>query len=123
MKKWAAALVPALLLLGVGAPVVHAHARLVSAQPAQDATIKASPAALVVEFSEALEPAFSTLAITAPADAAGKLGPATPAESDGSALTAPVAEPLAPGRYTVVWNILSKDGHKMKGSYQFTIAP
>jgi methionine-rich copper-binding protein CopC len=29
--------------------------------------------------------------------------------------------PLAPGRYTVRWNVLAIDGHRTEGDYAFTV--
>ena len=31
--------------------------------------------------------------------------------------------PLAPGRYTVTWNVLAVDGHRTRGDYVFTVKP
>jgi hypothetical protein len=41
---------------------------------------------------------------------------------DGAVLTATLAEPLAPGTYTVEWTALGSDGHPVQGSYQFAVS-
>jgi methionine-rich copper-binding protein CopC len=40
---------------------------------------------------------------------------------DGKTLSAPLARPLAAGAWTVNWRIASSDGHRMTGSYGFTV--
>ncbi len=47
-------------------PAVWAHAHLKAQQPAANATVDASPEALILTFSEGIEPAFSGVTLTGP---------------------------------------------------------
>ncbi|AGB74255.1 MULTISPECIES: copper homeostasis periplasmic binding protein CopC [Rhizobium] len=99
-----------------------AHAHLKSAVPAADGTVKSAPSELDLTFSESLNVKFSGVKITGPDKATAKTGEAMLMNS-GTTLMVPVADKLAPGKYTVEWHVLSTDGHKTNGSYSFTIAP
>lgn len=100
-----------------------AHAHLKSADPAESATLSAPPPVLKLQFSEGLELKFSGIKVTGPAKDEVKLGPATLGAGGDTGLEVPVTGALAPGKYQVEWHILSKDGHKTKGSYSFTVKP
>lgn len=100
-----------------------AHAHLKAEAPAHDAVVAAAPTSLRLEFSEALELAFSGVALS---DAAGNsiaTGAATLAPDSNMVLLVPLGSRLAAGVYTVTWHALSRDGHKSKGSYSFTVRP
>ncbi|MBN9507622.1 MAG: copper resistance protein CopC [Alphaproteobacteria bacterium] len=111
----------ALSLLTAGGPA-FAHALLQHAEPAVGATVAAAPAALLLEFSESVEPAFCKIMLT---DAHGKpvaVGPAHTDPKDATHLL--VALPrLAAGKYTVHSHATSTDTHKTQGAYSFTGAP
>jgi copper resistance protein C len=100
-----------------------AHAHLKAEVPAQDAIVATAPAALRLEFSEALELEFSGVTLS---DASGKnvaTGTASLAPDSNMALLITLNGRLAAGVYTVAWHALSRDGHKTKGSYSFTVRP
>ena len=94
----------------------QAHAHLVKASPAENATV-ARPAVLHLEFSEKLEPKFSA-AVLMKADGGAV---AVSSKAAGKAIDATPKAPLAPGRYMVMWHALSADGHKSNGQYNFTV--
>ena len=100
-----------------------AHANLDSATPAIAGTVTASPTELDLKFSEALELKFSGMKVVGPDSAAVATGVAFLAKGDESTLVVPVSATLAAGTYTVDWHVLSKDGHKTRGSYTFTVKP
>jgi methionine-rich copper-binding protein CopC len=100
----------------------QAHAFLTTATPAVGSTISASPAELDCNFTEALEPAFSTLTIQNAAGAqlgAGKMHLA-PGDAKRMVLDLPH---LPPGVYHVTWHATSVDTHRTEGHFSFTIAP
>ena len=116
-------LLPAALAISIAlAGPAMAHAHLKSAVPAADGTVKTTPSKLDLTFSEALNVKFSGIEITGPNKAIVKTGEAMLMNS-GTTLMVPVTDKLAPGKYTVEWQVLSTDGHKTNGSYSFTIAP
>ncbi len=95
-----------------------AHARLVSATPAPNSTV-AVTRALSLTFSERAVPAFSGFDVV---NAAGdKVAIETAVAEDGKTLTGALARPLTTGAYRVDWHIASSDGHRMTGSYTFSV--
>lgn len=95
-----------------------AHARLVSATPAPNSTVAATRT-LSLTFSERTVPAFSGFDVV---NAAGeKVAIRTSVAEDGKTLNGTLARPLAAGSYRVDWRIASSDGHRMTGSYTFTV--
>ena len=95
-----------------------AHARLVSATPAPNGTVAATRT-VSLTFSERTVPAFSGFDIV---NATGeKVAVRTTVAEDGKTLTGALARPLVAGAYRVDWRIASSDGHRMTGSYTFTV--
>lgn len=104
--------------VAVAAGPAAAHARLVSATPAPDATV-AAPRTISLTFSERAVPAFSGFDVV---NAAGeKVAIRTAVAADGKTLTGTLARPLAAGTYSVQWRLASSDGHRMTGSYAFSV--
>lgn len=105
------------------AGTAYAHPKLVSASPAANATV-AKPARVELHFSEKLMPAFSKADLTMaamPGMAAMKMPSTAALASDGRTLVITPKGPLAPGRYTVAWHVVSMDTHKVAGSYAFAV--
>jgi hypothetical protein len=101
---------------------VLAHARLVKSEPARHAALDAPPRAVRLWFSERLEPSFAHLTVT---DAQGRAmddGSAKVAADDPKELSVELSD-LPPGTYTVTYDVLSVDGHKVKQSFPFTVKP
>jgi|KBSMisStaDraftv2_1062788.scaffolds.fasta_scaffold1363606_2 methionine-rich copper-binding protein CopC len=96
-----------------------AHAFLERASPAAGENVRSSPAKIELHFSEALEGAFSSIAVT---DSAGLDMSAGPSVANGSALSLPLKN-LKPGRYRVSWHAVSIDTHRSEGKYNFLVAP
>lgn len=95
-----------------------AHARLASATPAPNSTVAAT-STLSLTFNERTVPAFSGFDIV---NAAGeKVAVRTSVAQDGKTLTGALARPLVVGAYRVDWRIASSDGHRMTGSYTFSV--
>lgn len=95
-----------------------AHARLVGATPAPNSTVSATQS-VTLTFSERTVPAFSGFDVV---NSAGeKVAIRTSVAEDGKTLTGALARPLAAGDYRVDWRIASSDGHRMTGSYTFSV--
>lgn len=105
----------ALALLAAGPAA--AHAKLVSATPAESAAGPA-PRQIVLQFSEKLLPKFSSFELS-------RGGAAVPVKvsvgKDRLSLVGVPAKPLAPGAYDVKWHAATGDAHKMQGGYSFTV--
>ena len=117
MRILALALVlPALLL---GAPAARAHAFLDHASPAVGSTVQRAPAAISLWFSEELEPAFSTVSVV---DQAGhRVDSGVQLDAQDATLLRVSLKPLPPGRYKVIWHVVSVDTHTTEGSFTFTV--
>jgi len=105
------------------AGTANAHPKLVSASPAANATV-AKPARIELHFSEKLMPAFSKADLTMaamPGMAAMKMASAAALSSDGRTLVITPKSPLPSGRYSVAWNVVSTDTHKVAGTYVFAV--
>jgi methionine-rich copper-binding protein CopC len=101
---------------------VFAHAHLKSASPAPKAVVKSAPKEVSINFTEALEPRFSTIAVKDSAGAQVDAGDVHVAPDDAKHL-AVTLKALTPGTYTVIWHATSIDTHKSEGSYVFEVAP
>jgi methionine-rich copper-binding protein CopC len=106
------------LLLGGYAPA-YAHAMLEHASPGAGATLAQAPKMVVLDFSEALEPAFSATNVS---DVAGHDMTAAEVTVAGNRMSLAL-KVLAPGVYKVVWHAVSVDTHRTQGSYEFTVKP
>ncbi len=118
---------PALaLILGLTAlspRVVLAHGRLKSSTPAAGAHLGAVPRELRLDFSESAELTFTMVRLVGPDGRAVSLGPlGYAADSRRSILTA-VGSPMIAGTYTVTWQMAGDDGHPVRGTYDFVVAP
>ena len=112
-----ALLLPALLF---GAPAARAHAFLDHASPAVGSTVQRAPAAVSLWFSQELEPAFSTVSVVDQAGHRVDGGDARLDAKDATLLRVPL-KPLPPGRYKVIWHVVSVDTHTTEGSFTFTV--
>jgi methionine-rich copper-binding protein CopC len=95
-----------------------AHARLIGATPAPDSTVAATRT-VGLTFSERSVPAFSGFDVIN--DAGEKVAVEVTFSEDGKTMTGTLARPLAAGAYRVDWRIASSDGHRMTGSYTFSV--
>ena len=109
------------------ATAAQAHPKLVTSSPAANAVV-ASPTVVELHFSEALVGQFSgiDLAMTdmpgmkmkAPmkmAEVKAVVGP------DGKTLAAKMARPLSAGTYKLDYHVVSKDTHRIAGTYTFKV--
>lgn len=110
-------LLPAMLL---AAPQAFAHAFLSHANPSVGAELHASPPAVVISFTEAVEPSFSTIEVDGPG---GKVATGTPKALSGGRQLSVTLPKLTPGTYTVIWHATSVDTHKTEGKFNFTLMP
>ena len=110
----------AIAFAGVSAGTAQAHATLQSSQPQASSTLDSAPKAIRLQFNEALEPAFSKITLS---DSSTKQIPLPKTEldkADSKAMVATVPA-LGPGQYHVKWSTLTRDGHKTKGEFDFTV--
>jgi methionine-rich copper-binding protein CopC len=103
-------------------PAAWAHAFLDHASPPVGSTVRASPPAVKLWFTQELEPAFSRVRVEV--DGGGKRVDKDDATVDADATLLQVSLPkLEPGRYRVTWRVLSVDTHVTEGDFTFDVAP
>jgi hypothetical protein len=120
VRQWVIGIVTT-AALSLSATSAFAHAHLETSMPEANATV-ASPASVMLHFTEPLEARFSGFEIT---DAQGHVvnAPSHPDAANAAVLVATPAAPLAPGLYHVGWHIVAQDGHRMRGTFDFTVRP
>jgi copper resistance protein C len=99
-----------------------AHAFLDHAAPSVGSTVRGSPAEVRVWFTEALEPAFSTLRVVDQGGAQVDQGNKAVDPGERTLLKVSL-RPLPPGSYKVFWRVLSVDAHTTEGSFSFSVSP
>ena len=112
-----------LCLFGVagGPAAASAHAFLQTSVPAVGSTVRTSPTEVAIDFTEGVEPAFSSIVVT---DSRGvRVDRGEPHLEAGDAHLATGLRPLSPGRYLVTWHAVAVDTHRTEGSFGFTVAP
>lgn len=106
-----------LMFAAVPSALAHAHPKVV--KPAPDSTGPA-PSSISITFSEAVEPKFSSIQL---ADEKGKSvdsEASRPNPNDPKTLILAVPK-LTAGTYIVHWANVAVDGHRLEGSYKFTV--
>jgi len=113
-------LAAAALFLAWTHPPAFAHAELRRATPAAGGTVEAAPAEIVLNFSERLEIAFSSVVVR---DALGRRVDKQDSHVDpADRTTMRVSVPnLTKGTYIVVWRALTTDTHRTEGAFAFQI--
>lgn len=103
-----------------GASPARAHASLDSSSPAAFAVLEQSPDSVRLRFTEPPQPGLSTLRLIDGANRDVPVGPLEAAPDDARSVTASV-DPLPDGVYVVVWSVVSGDGHRVSGSFAFSV--
>jgi methionine-rich copper-binding protein CopC len=101
----------------------EAHAFLEHASPPVGGTASAPPKEIRLQFSEAIEPAFSHIKLATKAGDAVEIGPVSIDPNNSTQLVAAVPFALAPGAYKVSWRVVSVDTHSTEGDYTFEVKP
>jgi methionine-rich copper-binding protein CopC len=112
------ALVLAFAGLTVAAPA-SAHDEFISSDPAADAALEELPAQLTLTFSGALaaDPGATELQVT---DAGGTSLTDGDPVVEGTTVTQALTG-AASGVVTVLWKVVSSDGHPISGEFDFTV--
>lgn len=109
----------ALTLVFALAPAALAHAHPKIMKPAPD-SVGPAPSSVSITFSEAVEPKFSSIQLTDEKGNALSTETSRPAPNDPTTLLLAVPK-LTPGIYIVHWANVAVDGHRLDGSYKFTV--
>ena len=106
-------------VLSVSASPAHAHDELLGSSPAAEATVEGLPTEITLTFSAAIatDAGASEVQVT---DAAGTSLVAEAPTAQDNVLTQAL-EGEASGPVTVLWKVVSSDGHPISGQYAFTV--
>ena len=107
--------------LGLATPA-YAHASLDTSDPAAGAVLDASPAAIMLRFTEAVGITDDALRLFDADGDAVVIGRPGRLAGSSSSLTAAVPT-LADGLYVVAWRAVSADSHPVSGAFTFTVGP
>ncbi len=113
---------PALAILLFGMAEAGAHAFLDHADPRVGSTVRNPPTQVRIWFTENLEPAFSSIQVVNEGGQRVDKGDSQADPSDPALLRISLPS-LAPGRYKVIWRVLSVDTHVTDGDFTFRVAP
>lgn len=109
--------------VGAGTLLTHraalAHAQLHRATPPVGGNVATAPTEVMLEFTQSIEPRFSSIVVR---DAAGRQvdqGNARAGNNDPRRFLVDLSN-LSPGTYKVVWSVMSVDTHRSEGSFNFT---
>lgn len=115
--RWTALLVG--LLCGLAVPA-WAHAIIVKAQPASGASMTGPDVDVVFTFNVRVDAVRSKLTLTHPDGTTSEIA-LIPDPSP--AVLAGRITGLAPGNYSIRWQVLATDGHITRGDIPFVVAP
>ncbi|QOR71316.1 copper resistance protein CopC [Ruania alkalisoli] len=94
-----------------------AHSALISSDPEDGAVLDTPPTEVVLTFNEDILEMGTSIEVTGPDGAeAGEGDPVL----NGPEVTQPLAADLAAGEYTMIWRVVSADGHPIDGELTFT---
>jgi copper transport protein len=124
LGRTAPLLIIALFTLAMFLPVrsALAHASLLRSEPAQGSVLAAPPEEIVLEFTEALDPGFTTVELRDINSAVVVPGPGKIDADNDLILRLAIPTDLPDGTYVAVWRARSLvDGHVTVGSVGFSI--
>ncbi len=108
-------IIPLLLSLVTGE--ASAHAFLDHAEPRVGNTVATAPREVTLWFTQKLEPAFSSIAVT---NSAGQRVDTGKTRVSGNQMSVSLRSGGA-GTYRVKWRVLSVDAHTTDGSFTFRV--
>lgn len=109
------------LIMSLMPGMVFAHAHLLSQTPVADSAVAQIPGHILLNFSEGVEPAFSGVTLTGPAQQKVAVNNVSVEENNNKQLIVPLNATLTAGEWRVDWHVVSVDGHKTHGSYRFHV--
>jgi methionine-rich copper-binding protein CopC len=112
----------AMIAIDIMPGMALSHALLSEAVPLVGGTVPASPKEIRLTFTEALEPGFSGIDLTAAGGRPIATGPAVVDARNDKQLVLALPQ-LAAGTYRVHWHVVSIDTHRTEGEYSFVVKP
>jgi methionine-rich copper-binding protein CopC len=115
----ATAALAVLAVLGVAAPA-SAHDQLLSTDPEDGSTVATMPAAVTLTFNDLVQDAGAEANQVRVMDASCTVISDGDVQITDNVVTQPVSG-SATGPVTVLWRIVSRDGHPVSGEFSFTV--
>ena len=115
------ALVCVAAVLGGTSRQVSAHAELEASNPSANSVLEVGPAAIVLDFDEAIETPLTSVALYDGDGASFPLGPPAAGGDDTIVQVLLDGESLVDGVYAVIWRVTSADGHVIDGAFSFQV--
>ncbi len=113
------AALPVVLLCALALPAdASAHARLVRTVPADGAVLASPPRDVRIVFDDTVRVSSGIRAIR---NDGGSVAAGTARMTGGNTLLIPLRAGLQDGDYTVLWRVLSDDGHTLSGVFAFGV--
>ena len=110
------------IALVIGLPVLAApaaaHSELRAVVPADDARLAGPPAEVALEFNERLNARYTTVVVTHTDGTAAATGEVS---VSGARATRSLRPGLPTGTYTVAYQVVSVDGHPVRGATTFAV--
>ena len=100
--------------------MASAHTELESASPAPDSTATAAVTSISLKFTQAVTPADPAIQLFDEQGRPVAVGPVT-SSPDGATITTTLPQPTGNGRFGVLWQIVSADGHTLSDSFEFVV--
>ena len=107
-------------MLLIAAATAWGHAFPDHSEPRVGHTVDASPPTVRIWFDGAIEPVFSTLRVEDADKRQVDRNDSRVSATDATLLEVGLP-PMAPGRYRVLWSVVSRDGHRTEGTFGFRI--
>ncbi|HUL77611.1 MAG TPA: copper resistance CopC family protein [Vicinamibacteria bacterium] len=104
-------------LVGI-VPAARAHAILLHATPAPNATVKGPELKVELKFNSRIDAKRSRVTIVMPDETTRVLATDESASPD---VLGAHGTGFAPGEYRLKWQVLSSDGHITRGEHPFTV--
>ncbi len=119
----ASALAIVCLLLSQSAFVsAFKHVHLLRSEPAADSTLHAAPTEIRFWFSAPVQVPVMTVRMTDSTNHPVETAKVRLGTGANAPVIADIKGRVVPGRYTVSWRTMSRDGHVVSGHFHFTLA-
>ncbi|HVF39181.1 MAG TPA: CopD family protein [Gemmatimonadaceae bacterium] len=111
-----------IILMLVAPSALVAHTKLLRSDPANGASLSASPSSIRLVFSEAAIAELASIRLGLLGASGVLLSSPRYDATSRNELIFDIRSSLAPGRYRATWSTASRDGHVIKGTIEFQVA-
>ena len=113
----------ALLLLAPGVALALVHLGLLRSTPSDGAHLAAAAREIRLTFTEAVDVAMARVRLVGPSDSTVPITTLRHPADSATVVVARVNGPLEPGPYRIEWQVVGRDGHPVRGTVTYVVAP